>query len=47
MKPDPDHIPDFDDSLRQSFQHETTLFFQAVLRENRRSLTCSTPIIRF
>jgi uncharacterized protein DUF1592/uncharacterized protein DUF1588/uncharacterized protein DUF1587/uncharacterized protein DUF1595/uncharacterized protein DUF1585 len=35
MKPDPVVFPDFDDSLRQSFEHETSLFFQSVLREDR------------
>ena len=35
QKPDPDAFPEFDESLRQSFQRETELFFQNVLRENR------------
>jgi hypothetical protein len=35
MKPDPTIFPEFDDSLRQSFEHETALFFQSVLREDR------------
>ena len=35
MKPDPVVFPEFDDSLRQSFEHETSLFFQSVLREDR------------
>ena len=29
VKPDPDAFPEFDDSLRQSFQQETELFFQS------------------
>jgi cytochrome c551/c552 len=32
--PDPDAFPEFDDSLRQAFQTETSLFFQNVLRED-------------
>ena len=35
VKPDQDVFPDFDDSLRQSFQRETELFFRNVLREDR------------
>jgi cytochrome c553 len=35
MKPDPDIFPEFDESLRQSFQRETELFFQNILREDR------------
>ena len=34
-KPDPDVFPEFDDSLRQAFRIETTLFFQNILREDR------------
>ncbi len=34
-KPDPDVFPDFDESLRQSFQKETELFFESILREDR------------
>jgi Protein of unknown function (DUF1592)/Protein of unknown function (DUF1588)/Protein of unknown function (DUF1585) len=35
QKPDPDVFPDFDESLRQSFQRETELFFQNIVREDR------------
>ena len=35
QKPDPDAFPEFDESLRQSFQRETELFFQNILREDR------------
>jgi len=35
VKPDPDEFPEFDESLRQSFQTETELFFRSVLREDR------------
>ncbi|HKA02113.1 MAG TPA: DUF1592 domain-containing protein, partial [Candidatus Solibacter sp.] len=35
QKPDPDAFPEFDESLRQSFERETELFFQNVLREDR------------
>jgi hypothetical protein len=34
-RPDPDVFPEFDDSLRQAFRTETSLFFQNVLREDR------------
>ncbi len=33
--PIPDVFPEFDESLRQSFQRETELFFQNILREDR------------
>jgi hypothetical protein len=35
QKPDPDVFPEFDDSLRQAFNTETTLFVQNVIREDR------------
>lgn len=35
VKPDPDAFPEFDESLRQSFQQETELFFEMILREDR------------
>jgi len=35
VKPDPDAFPTYDPSLRQAFQRETELFFNAILRENR------------
>ncbi len=34
QKPDPDAFPEFDESLRQSFQQETELFFRNILRED-------------
>jgi hypothetical protein len=34
-KPDPDVFPDFDESLRVSFEKETELFFESILREDR------------
>jgi hypothetical protein len=34
QKPDPDAFPEFDESLRQSFERETELFFQNILRED-------------
>jgi Protein of unknown function (DUF1592)/Protein of unknown function (DUF1588)/Protein of unknown function (DUF1587)/Protein of unknown function (DUF1585)/Protein of unknown function (DUF1595) len=34
-KPDGHEYPEFDDNLRQGFRHETELFFESVLRENR------------
>jgi hypothetical protein len=38
QKPDPDAFPEFDESLRQSFQAETELFFRSILREDRSML---------
>ena len=35
MRPDQDVFPKFDASLRHSFERETELFFNAILRENR------------
>ena len=34
-KPDPEAFPEFDESLRQSFYQETSLFFQSIMREDR------------
>jgi len=34
-RPDPDAFPEFDDSLRQAFLEETSLFFQDILRQDR------------
>ncbi|HZU29092.1 MAG TPA: DUF1592 domain-containing protein [Bryobacteraceae bacterium] len=35
VRPDPDDFPEFDTTLRQSFQRETELFFADILRSNR------------
>jgi cytochrome c551/c552 len=35
VKPDQDVFPEFDPTLREAFDRETFLFFQAILRENR------------
>ncbi|HZL58048.1 MAG TPA: DUF1592 domain-containing protein [Bryobacteraceae bacterium] len=35
LKPDPDVFPEFDNSLRRSFDTETQMFFNAIMRENR------------
>jgi hypothetical protein len=35
QKPDPDEFPEFDNGLRRAFERETTLFFNAMVRENR------------
>jgi hypothetical protein len=35
VKPDPDVFPEYDATLKQSFERETELFFEAILRENR------------
>lgn len=36
--PDMRAFPDFDDNLRQSFRHETELFFESIVREDRNVL---------
>jgi hypothetical protein len=33
--PDTEQFPNFDDNLRQAFRHETELFFESVIREDR------------
>ena len=35
QKPDPDVFPEYDNNLRQAFEKETQLFFNAIVRENR------------
>jgi hypothetical protein len=35
QKPDPDAFPEYDSNLRRAFEQESTLFFNAVFRENR------------
>ncbi len=35
VKPDQDAFPEYDLTLRQAFEEETNLFFNAILRENR------------
>ena len=35
VQPNSDLFPDFDDNLRQGLKHETELFFEAVMREDR------------
>ena len=35
MTPDPEMFPDFDDNLREAFQHETELFLESQIREDR------------
>ncbi len=34
LKPDPDAFPEYDSDLRRAFEEETTLFFNAIVREN-------------
>lgn len=38
MTPDPKHFPQFDETLRSAMMQETTLFFDAMVREDRRVL---------
>ena len=45
--PNSDEFPDFDDNLRQSFQRETELFFESVMREDRNVLDLMTADYTF
>ena len=38
VNPDPEVFPYFDDNLKEAFQRETELFFESLLREDRRVL---------
>jgi hypothetical protein len=46
-EPDKNDFPDFDDNLRQSFQHETELFFKSIMREDRSVLELLTADYTF
>jgi hypothetical protein len=45
--PNSDEFPDFDDNLRQAFQHETELFFESILDEDRPVLDLLTADYTF
>jgi hypothetical protein len=45
--PNSDEFPDFDDNLRQSFQRETELFFESIIREDRSVLDLMTADYTF
>ena len=45
--PNSDDFPDFDDNLRQSFQRETELFFESILKEDRPALDLLTADYTF
>jgi mono/diheme cytochrome c family protein len=45
--PNSDLFPDFDDNLRQSFQRETELFFDSIVREDRSVLDLLTADYTF
>jgi mono/diheme cytochrome c family protein len=42
LQPNSDEFPDFDDNLRQAFQHETELFFESIVSEDRDVLDLMT-----
>ncbi|HUK36240.1 MAG TPA: DUF1592 domain-containing protein, partial [Vicinamibacterales bacterium] len=46
-EPDKNEFPDFDDNLRQSFQRETELFFDSIMREDRSVLDLLTADYTF
>jgi len=45
VAPDPGVFPNFEESLRQAFQQETTLFVDSIIREDRGALDLLTPAI--
>jgi hypothetical protein len=45
--PDREAFPDFDDNLRRSFQRETELFFESIMREDRSVLDLLTADYTF
>jgi mono/diheme cytochrome c family protein len=45
--PNSDEFPDFDDNLRQSFQRETELLFESIMREDRSVLDLMTADYTF
>ena len=47
VAPDEATFPNFDDNLRQSFQRETELFFESILREDRNVLDLLTANYTF
>jgi mono/diheme cytochrome c family protein len=47
ITPNHDDFPDFDDTLREAFQRETELFFEAVLREDHSALDLLTADYTF
>jgi mono/diheme cytochrome c family protein len=46
-EPDKNEFPNFDDNLRQSFQRETELFFESIVREDRNVLDLLTADYTF
>jgi len=47
VAPNSDEFPDFDDNLRQGFQHETELLFESVIKEDRSVLDLLTANYTF
>jgi hypothetical protein len=47
MAPNANEFPDFDDNLRQAFQHETEMFFESVLRKDRNVIDLLTADYTF
>jgi hypothetical protein len=45
--PDKNDFPDFDDNLRQAFEHELNLFFDSIVREDRNVLDLLTADYSF
>jgi hypothetical protein len=47
MQPLSEEFPDFDDNLRQALEHETSLFFESIVREDRNVLDLMTANYTF
>jgi len=47
ITPNHDDFPDFDDTLREAFQRETELFFEAIMREDHSALDLLTADFTF
>jgi mono/diheme cytochrome c family protein len=47
FQPNSNEFPDFDDNLRQAFQHETELFFSSIMHEDRNVLDLMTADYTF
>jgi Protein of unknown function (DUF1592)/Protein of unknown function (DUF1588)/Protein of unknown function (DUF1587)/Protein of unknown function (DUF1585)/Protein of unknown function (DUF1595)/Cytochrome C oxidase, cbb3-type, subunit III len=47
MQPLSEEFPDFDDNLREALEHETSLFFESIVREDRNVLDLMTANYTF
>jgi hypothetical protein len=47
LQPNSEEFPDFDDNLRQAFEHEASLFFASIVKEDRNVLDLMTADYTF